>query len=37
VTLKSSLGVIVGHWKWHLFIFHCKHGCILYCFRNRAR
>jgi len=45
MTLKSELGVIQGHWKWHhiqyiyeyLLAFHSNHGPMLYHFRDKAR
>jgi len=43
VTLKTGLGFVQGHWKWHhliyviyefLFIFHSNYGAILHRMRD---
>jgi len=45
VTLKTGLGLVQGHWKWHhlidrlyefLFAFHSNYGDILYRLRDIA-
>jgi len=46
VTLKTGLGFVQGHWKWHhfldgihykfLFTFHSNYGAILYRLRDIA-
>jgi len=43
VTLKSTLGAIQDHWKWHhskaciRFTLHSNYGSILYRFGDKAR